>query len=83
MPASSAADSDLKNVKVALIRPSGAYPDANLGRQTLPYVYGSTISQKARKTGMKKIGLSFDNICRQEKIFTQSASDALNLLKGA
>jgi hypothetical protein len=68
---------------VALIRPSGAYLDANLGRQTLPYVYGSTISQKARKTGMKKIGLSLDSIFRREKIFTQNASDALDLLEGA
>jgi hypothetical protein len=77
------ADSDLKNVKAAFIRPSGAYLDANLGRQTLPYVYGSTISQNARKTGLKKIGLSLDNICRREKIFTQNASDALDLLEGA
>ncbi|KAH8632682.1 hypothetical protein IG631_11316 [Alternaria alternata] len=82
-PASSAADSDLKNVKAALIRPSGAFLDANLGRQTLPYVYGSTISQHVRKTGMKKIGLCLDSICRQEKIFTQNASDALDLLEGA
>ncbi|CAN9401457.1 unnamed protein product [Alternaria alternata] len=83
MPASSAADSDIKNVKAALIRPSGAYLDANLGRQTLPYVYGSAISQKARKTGMKKIGLSLDSICRREKIFTQNGSDALDLLESA
>ncbi|CAN9399835.1 unnamed protein product [Alternaria alternata] len=83
MPASSAADSDLKNVKAALVRPSGAFLDANLGRQTPPYVHGSTISQKARKTGMKKIGLSLDSIFRREKIFTQNASDALDLLEGA
>ncbi|CAN9218465.1 unnamed protein product [Alternaria alternata] len=83
MPASSVADSELKSVKAALIRPSGAYLDANLGRQTLPYVYGSTISQKARKTGIKKIGLSLDSIFRREKIFTQNASDALDLLGGA
>jgi hypothetical protein len=77
------AESDLKNVKAALIRPSGAYLDANLGRQTLPYVYGSTISQKARKTGMTKIGPPLDSIFRREKIFTQNASDALELLEGA
>ncbi|RYO11962.1 hypothetical protein AA0111_g12665 [Alternaria arborescens] len=83
MPSSSTADSDLKNIKAALIRPSGAYLGAKLGRQTLPYVYGSTISQKARKIGMKKIGLSLDSICRREKIFTQNASDPLDLLEGA
>ncbi|KAF7672642.1 hypothetical protein GT037_009143 [Alternaria burnsii] len=83
MPASSAADSDLKNVKAALIRPCGAFLDANLGRQTLPYVYGSTIAQHVRKTGMKKIELCLDSICRREKIFTQNASDALDLLEGA
>ncbi|CAN9376029.1 unnamed protein product [Alternaria sp. RS040] len=54
-----------------------------LAGPTLPYVNGSTISQKARKTGMKKIGLSLDSICRREKIFTQNASDALDLLEGA
>ncbi|KAB2100287.1 hypothetical protein AG0111_0g11259 [Alternaria gaisen] len=83
MPASSAADSDLKNVKAALIRPCGAFLNANLWRQTLPYVYGSTIAQHVRKTGMKKVGLCLDSICRREKIFTQNASDALDLLEGA
>ncbi|CAN9341690.1 unnamed protein product [Alternaria alternata] len=83
MPASSAADNELKNVKAALIRPSGAFLGANLGRQTLPYVYMSTISRHVRETGKKKIGLSLNNICRREKIFTQNASDALDLLEGA
>jgi hypothetical protein len=32
---------------------------------------------------MKKIALSLDSICRREKIFTQNASDALDLLEGA
>lgn len=32
---------------------------------------------------MKKIGLSLDSICRREKIFTQNASDPLDLLEGA
>jgi hypothetical protein len=32
---------------------------------------------------MKKIGLCLDSICRREKIFTQNASDALDLLEGA
>lgn len=75
--------SELKNVKAALIRPSDAFLGANLGRQTLPYVYMSTISPHVRETGMKKIGLSLNSICHREKIFTQNASDALDLLEGA
>lgn len=54
-----------------------------MGRQSIAFVHGATISKHVRETGMEKIRLSLNSIFLREKIFTRNGSDAMDLLEGA